>query len=120
MNITRRNKFANRGHSVVKTSKRIPINYDIKVLDLMCAYTVSENAHIRKAGIINLRNLVNLLDLDLYINDPEKMKRLNVVLEEDLHTKLKITAFEQGKTMSQYVTDLLKREFEKKEKQEEQ
>lgn len=48
------------------------------------------------------------------------MKRLNVVLEEDLHTKLKITAFEQGKTMSQYVTDLLKREFEKKEKQEEQ
>ena len=79
MNITRRNKFANRGHSVVKTSKRIPINYDIKVLDLMCAYTVSENAHMRKAGLINLRNLANLLDLDLYINDPEKMKRLNFI-----------------------------------------
>lgn len=48
------------------------------------------------------------------------MKRLNVVIEDDLHTKLKLTAFEQGVTMSQYVTDLLKKEFEKKEKQEEQ
>lgn len=79
MNITRRNRYGNRGHSVVKTDKRIPINYDIKVLDLMCAYTASENAHIKKSGIINLRNLVNLLDLDLYINDPEKMKRLNFI-----------------------------------------
>lgn len=79
MNITKRNKYGGKGFSVVKTSKRIPINYDIKVLDLMCAYTISENAHIRKSGIINLRNLVHLLDLDLYINDPEKMKRLDFI-----------------------------------------
>lgn len=79
MNITKRNKYGGKGFSVVKTSKRIPINYDIKVLDLMCAYTISENAHIKKSGIINLRNLVHLLDLDLYINDPEKMKRLDFI-----------------------------------------
>ena len=94
MNITKRNKYGHKGYSVVKTSKRIPINYDIKVLDLMCAYTASENAYIKKSGLINLRNLVNLLDLDLYINDPEKMKRINFIkkgLEGRLSAGLKST-----------------------------
>ena len=80
MNITSRNKYAKKGFSVVKSDKRIPINYDIKVLDLMCAYTMSENAYIKKSGLINLRNLIHLLDLDLYINDPEKMKRINFMV----------------------------------------
>lgn len=35
------------------------------------------------------------------------MKRLNVVLTEEMHRALKMTAIEQGITMSQYVTDLL-------------
>lgn len=94
MNITKRNKYGNKGHSVIKTDKRIPINYDIKVLDLMCAYTASENAYIKKSGLINLRNLVHLLDMDLYINDPEKMKRLNFIkkgLEGRLSAGLKST-----------------------------
>lgn len=43
------------------------------------------------------------------------MKRLNVILDEELHTQLKITAFEKGITMSQYVTDLLKKELNKEE-----
>ena len=43
------------------------------------------------------------------------MKRLNVILDEELHTQLKVTAFEKGITMSQYVTDLLKRELNKKD-----
>ncbi len=43
------------------------------------------------------------------------MKRLNVVLDEELHTKLKMTAFEKGITMSQYVIDLLKKELNKQE-----
>lgn len=36
-----------------------------------------------------------------------KVKRLNVVLDEELHTKLKLTAFAQGITMSDYVKKLL-------------
>lgn len=43
------------------------------------------------------------------------MKRLNVVLDEELHTRLKMTAFEKGITMSQYVTEILKRELDQKD-----
>ena len=43
------------------------------------------------------------------------MKRLNVVLYEELHTRLKMTAFEKGITMSQYVTEILKRELDQKD-----
>ncbi len=39
------------------------------------------------------------------------MKRLNVVIEDDLHTKLKMTAFEKGITMSQYVISILEKEL---------
>lgn len=45
------------------------------------------------------------------------MKRLNVVLEDDLHRTLKLTAIEHGMTISQYVTDMLQeRLHEEKEK----
>ncbi len=46
------------------------------------------------------------------------MKRLNVVLDEELHTKLKITAFEKGVTMSQYIKELLERELNQSVKEE--
>lgn len=46
------------------------------------------------------------------------MKRLNVMLDEELHTQLKMTAFEKGITMSQYVTDLLKKELNKEDRKE--
>lgn len=49
-----------------------------------------------------------------------EVKRLNVVLNEELHTKLKLTAFEQGITMSQYVTDLLEKELLGMQQNEEQ
>lgn len=77
MNIAKRAKRTGSGYSAVKTERRIPINFDLQVLDLMTSYSISENKYIRKAGLINLRNLVNLLDIELYINDPEKMKRIN-------------------------------------------
>lgn len=46
------------------------------------------------------------------------MKRLNVILEEDLHRALKMTAIEQGITMSQYVTDLLQEKLQNQKPEE--
>lgn len=79
MKITSRQKRKGQGYSVVKTDKRIPIKYDLQVLDLMCTYSISENAYIRKSSLMNLRNLVYLLDMDYYVNDPEKMKRISFI-----------------------------------------
>jgi hypothetical protein len=79
MKISSRNKRSGSGFSVVKTDKRIPVKYDLQVLDLMSTYVVSENAYIKKSSLLNLRNLIHLLDMDYYINDPEKMKRINFI-----------------------------------------
>lgn len=94
MNITKRNKYGGRGFDVVKTQKTIPIVYDIKVLDLMCTYVISENSYIRKSGLLNMRNLVHLLDMERYNNDPEKIQRINFIkkaLEGRLNMGLKNT-----------------------------
>lgn len=78
VNIQNRQKYSN-GYSNVKQEKKIGLNFDLQVLDLMCSYTISENSYIRKSHLVNLRNLVNSLDMNLYINDPEKMSRLTFI-----------------------------------------
>lgn len=75
MNIQNRQKHSN-GYANVQSQKKIGLNFDLQVLDLMCSYTISENSNIRKSHLVNLRNLVNSLDMNLYINDPEKMSRI--------------------------------------------
>ena len=47
------------------------------------------------------------------------MKRLNVMLDDDLHRKLKLTAFDQGITMSDFVKRLLEKTLEGEERQQE-
>jgi hypothetical protein len=70
MKISNREKHYGSGFSAIKTDRRIPVKYDLQVLDLMATYVVSDNAYIKKSSLINLRNL---------INDPEKMKRINFI-----------------------------------------
>lgn len=79
MEISRRQKYSNGGRSAIKTDTRIPIAFDITALDLFCTYILSENRYIRTSHLINLRNLIAMLDTSLYINDPEKMKRLEFI-----------------------------------------
>lgn len=81
MNISRRQKYASTGHSVVKTSKRADINLDLMSLNILCAYVLSENRNIRRGHLVNLRNLMSILNMDLYINDPERISRVNFILK---------------------------------------
>lgn len=81
MNITRRQKYASTGHSVVKTSKRADINLDLMSLNILCAYVLSENRNIRRGHLVNLRNLISILNMDLYKNNSEKMSRIEFILK---------------------------------------
>ena len=36
---------------------KIDVNFDITMLDLMCAFIISGNKNIRRGNIINIRNL---------------------------------------------------------------
>ena len=103
MKISSREKRKGQGFSVVKTDRRIPIKYDLQVLDLMCTYSVSENEYIRKSSLMNLRNLVHLLDMDYYVNDPEKMTRISFIkkaldarLVKGLHNETAIIKYANG------------------------
>ena len=78
MNLARRQKYA--GTRTVTTSNtQIDISFDLKTLDIMCSYVLSENKNIRKSHLINLRNLFEIINIDLYKNDIDKMKRVNFI-----------------------------------------
>lgn len=79
MDITKRTKYSGRGRSISKTDKKVDINFDLNALNLMCSYILSENRNIRRSHLINMRNLFDILDISLYQNDIEKMKRVNFI-----------------------------------------
>lgn len=79
MIITTRHKTQNQGRTYVKTDKKLPINFDLASLTLMCNYVISENRNVRRIQYINLRNLVEMLDMDKYSSDPERLKRINFI-----------------------------------------
>lgn len=79
MDFTKREKYSGKGRTIVKTDKKIDINFDLNALNLMCSYILSENKNIRRSHLINIRNLFELIDLDVYINDAEKMKRVSFI-----------------------------------------
>lgn len=69
----------NGSHKNVKTKTKLPISFDIHSLNLMCAYVLSENRNIRRGHYINLRNVMDMLDMSKYANDPEKLKRITFI-----------------------------------------
>lgn len=87
MVIAKRQKHSGQGRTYVKNKKIIPINFDLSSLTLMCNYIVSENRNIRKIQYINLRNLIEMLDMDRYVNDPERYKRI-LFIKKGLEARL--------------------------------
>lgn len=79
MNVERRRKYSGSGRTVDKSGKKLDINFDLNSLNLMCSYILSENKNIRRSHLLNMRNLFELLDINIYINDIEKMKRIDFI-----------------------------------------
>lgn len=76
MRIEERKKKYGQGKTYVKYKKKLPINFDVASLELMSQYTISNNRNIKRGMFINLRNLMELLDMEKYINDQEKYRRV--------------------------------------------
>lgn len=79
MVIEARHKFQNQGRTYVKNTTKLPINFDLASLTLMCNYVVSENRNVKRIQYVNLRNLVEMLDMDKYMNDPERFTRIKFI-----------------------------------------
>ena len=72
----RRQRYAN---TIKNKNVKIDVKFDITELDLFCAYIISENRSIRRGNIINLRNLLALIDMSVYGNDQERLKRIEFI-----------------------------------------
>ena len=113
MNITRRQRFSGQGRTAVRTNTKIPINFDLSSLDLMCSYILSENRNIKKGQYYNLRNLMEMLDMEKYINDQEKYKRVQFIkkglearLLKNLNNPITIIKYINGGIMDDNVIDM--------------
>lgn len=79
MIISKRQRIKNMGHETVKTEKKIAYNFDINVLVLFCSYVLSENKNIKRGHLINLRNLIAIMDMEVYSADPERKKLIEFI-----------------------------------------
>ena len=79
MEIINRSRTGGRGKEYVKSEQKAKFNFDLSVLNLMCSYALSDNSEFKRSQFINLRELMNQLNIDLYINDTERMKRVQFI-----------------------------------------
>ena len=83
----------NRNLNKTKVDKvdKIPLTFDIRVLNLFCSFVISENKYIRKHHLMNLRKVIELIDPSTYENDIDKVNRIrfiNKALEAKLDRRL--------------------------------
>ena len=74
----RRNKYSSLS-PVKNKNLKIDVKFDITELDLICSYIISSNKSIRRGNIINLRNLFEIIDMNNYINDQERLSRIEFI-----------------------------------------
>ena len=93
MVIKNRPKFKENGSRTVKFSnKTVDINFGLDMLNMLCSYAVSTNANIRTTNLINLRNLIEMLNMSIYEKDIEKQKRIEFIrkaLDAKINKKIK-------------------------------
>ena len=87
LTLERRQKYSGQGRTYSRAKTKIPINFDLASLDLMCSFVLSDNRNVKKGQYINLRNLIDILDMDRYINDQEKYKRI-MFIKKGLEARL--------------------------------
>lgn len=80
--LSRRQKIKGQGFEVVKNKdniNKIDVNFDLPSLNLMCYYALSTNLSVKRSHYMNMRNLFEMIDMELYKNDPEKMRRIRFI-----------------------------------------
>lgn len=58
-----------------------PIKIDLLTLNILCRYILQEPRVIRMEHLVNLRKLLNSINISTYENDPELLKRYNFLFK---------------------------------------
>lgn len=73
----RRNKY--KLQTTSRRTDKIDFNFDITTLNLLCSYVTSENKSIRRGGLINIKNVFDMMDMTAYNGDEERLKRIDII-----------------------------------------
>lgn len=113
MIITNRQRAYGQGKTYVKNKRKIPLNFDLSSLDLLCNFVISENRNVRRLQYINLRNLIEMLDMEKYISDQERYKRILFIkkglearLERNLQDRIMILKYINGGILDNDIIDI--------------
>ena len=113
MIIANRSRGRGQGKSYVKNNKKIPLNFDLASLDLLCNFVISENRNIRRLQYINLRNLIYMLDMEKYVSDQERYKRILFIkkglearLDRNLQDQIMILKYINGGILDDDIIDI--------------
>ena len=88
MVIEKRKRNQNLGSSVSKIDQKVKYNFDISMLGILCQYVLSENRSIKRGHLTNLRNVMNIMDEEVYQADPER-KNMVQFIKKGLDIRLK-------------------------------
>lgn len=61
------------------TTERIPFSLDLKALNLVCSFVISENLNIKKSHLLQLRKLVNQIDVERSFSDQDRVLRMTFI-----------------------------------------
>ena len=113
MIIANRSRGRGQGKNYVKNNKKIPLNFDLASLDLLCNFVISENRNIRRLQYINLRNLIYMLDMEKYVSDQERYKRILFIkkglearLDRNLQDQIMILKYINGGILDDDIIDI--------------
>ena len=62
-----------------KKVKKLKMNIDQRTLTILCRYILSSSSYLRTSHLINLRKLINNIDLSNFENDVEKLNRIRFI-----------------------------------------
>lgn len=71
--------FADSRHKPQR-SQQIKMVIDVRTLDILCRYIMSTSAYVRMNNISNLGKMIRNLDPNTYIQEGEKVQRINFLL----------------------------------------
>lgn len=94
MKIENRDKstFQKKQVSQQYTNNKAKYNFDLELLNTMCSFILSSNLNIKRVHMSNMKLLFENIDMTVYQNEPEKLKRIHFInkgLEARLYRDLR-------------------------------
>lgn len=73
-----KDRKAKYGRKAIRDDK-VKFNFDITVMNLLCAYVLSENTNIHRVSLVTLKNVFDVIDESMFDNNPSCIIRYHFI-----------------------------------------